>query len=200
MLSLQEILDNSTEIRRLCDRIKITGPVMHLSSEHRKAHDVACKEYHQRFDSLAFPGGGAMLNRVRQNDPIAIESAIRFLVADPYHFRSGYIKEYLWRWLKHCELSMSARNRLEMAALLYMDRRVSREFWDMCKSMALLGRDSFWVSVAQKARLTDLPAKRAGLLLVHGANLRAGAHLRWAIWHENIMRKGANYAIKVTAE
>lgn len=113
MLSQSQILKNSGELRRLSDRIHETVRARSNSQEDKAQWKHACAEFHQKFDSLCFPGGAEMFNRVRNNDPVALEAAIRFLAADPYHFRSGYLKECLWRWLPHCRLSISAKNRLE---------------------------------------------------------------------------------------
>lgn len=116
MLSQSQILKNSAELRRFSELIHTTVRTLSNSPEDRAQWEDACAEFHRKFDSLCFPGGAEMFNRVRKNDPEALEAAIRFLVADPYHFRSGYLKENLWRWLRHYRLSTSARNRLEKAA------------------------------------------------------------------------------------
>lgn len=183
MLSQSQILKNSAELRRLSDRIHTTVRTRSSSREDRAQWEHACAEFHQRFDNLSFPGGAEMFSRVRENDPAALEAAVRFLVADPYHFRSGYLKEYLWRWLPHCRLSTSARNRLEKAALHYLDRRISREFWNMCKAMTHLGSSEFWSQVSLRARVQGTSeALRALYLLTFGADIHAGAKLRRLIY------------------
>lgn len=195
MLSLKQIQKNSAELRRLNERINVTVRSRSNSLEDRAEWDHACAEFHERFDTLAFPGGSEMLQRVRKNDPDALEAAVSFLVADPHHFRSGYLKENLWRWLQHCTLSASARNRLEKAALLYLDRRISREFWGMCKAMARLGGSEFWTKVSIRAQAQGTPeAYRALYLLTFGADIHAGAKLRRSIYRAWLSRKygGAN--------
>lgn len=190
MLSQSPILKNSAELSRLSDRIHATVRTRSNSQEDKAQWQHACAEFHQKFDSLCFPGGAEMFNRVRNNEPAALEAAIRFLAADPYHFRSGYFKEYLWRWLPHCRLSNSAKNRLEQAALLYLDRRISREFWGMCKAMARLGGSEFWAKVSSRARAQGTPeAFRALCLLTFGANIHAGAKLRHSIYRARIEHK-----------
>lgn len=190
MPSQSQILKNSAELRRLSDRIHETVRTRSNSQEDRAEWQHACAEFHQKFDSLCFPGGAEMFSRVRENDPAALEAAIRFLVADPYHFRSGYLKENLWRWLRHYRLSISARNRLEKAAFLYLDRRISREFWSMCKAMAHLGGSEFWAKVSLRARTQGTPeALRALYLLTFGANIHAGAKLRHSIYRAWIEHK-----------
>ncbi|GAA5081865.1 hypothetical protein GCM10025759_32680 [Lysobacter panacisoli] len=192
MVSLKRIRESSAEIRRLNERIGQTVLTRSNSPAEREAWERACAEFHQRFDSLAFPGGHEVLDRIRADDPSAVEAAVSFLVADPYHFRSGYLKEYLWRWLPHCSLTSSARTRLEHAALKYLDRRISREFWNMCKAMALLGRSEFWATVCAKSQIVGTPeAFRAVCLLTYGADVHAGARLRRSIYHGWMTRKPA---------
>jgi hypothetical protein len=190
MLSIKQIKDNSEELRRLGARVQETVLQRGRSEAHKAEWERACAEWHARFDRLSFPGGSELLDRVRENDASAVEAAVRFLVADPYHFRSGYLKQELWRWLAHCDLATSARNRLEQAALSYLDRRISREFWTMCKAMARLGSSQFWLKVSLKAQAADGPeATRALYLLSHGADVHAGARVRRSVYREYIERK-----------
>lgn len=177
MVSSKHILRNSEELNRLSERI-------HVASRGRRASDPAsldrhleaCREFHERFDSLMYPGGCAVFNRVRQHDPHALETAVTFLLADPIHFRSGYLKEYLWRWLVHCPLSDLARSRLERAAIGYLDRPIKREFAAMCRAMHRIGREAFWMRVSHALLSVDvLKVRRAELLLIHKGSLFAGA-------------------------
>ncbi|GAB2524412.1 hypothetical protein [Lysobacter humi (ex Lee et al. 2017)] len=154
------------------DRISATvasrGPEWH----------AACEEFHARFDELVYPGGGAGLEAVRSANPQAVENAIRFLAADPYHFRSGYIKEYLWRWLRHVELSGHKRGRLACAALSYLERPASREFWVMANAMRQLAEPGFWVQVTNKVASGGPVGTRALILLAHAASPQTGATVR----------------------
>lgn len=183
MISLKQIQRNSAELRRLNERIHETFKRRGDSPAHRADWEGACEEFHARFDGLSFPGGEEALGRVRCNDPGALDAAVKFLAADPYHFRSGYTKEYLWHWLQHCKLSPSQRDALEAAALVYLERRISREFWSMCKAMARLGRSGFWSKVSARTQLIGTPsAFRAFCLLTYGANIQAGSNLRRSIY------------------
>lgn len=175
MQSLKRIQQDSQEINRLLARINALVKERDASPAQRAEWQAACENFYARYDSLSFPGGAAMLYRVRSGDHDAVEAAVQFLLADPYHFRSGYLKERLWRWLARLPLSASALNRLERAALAYLDRRICREFWIMCKTMARIGRAEFWGQVAERALPGDV---KATLLLTHRANVQAGAQAR----------------------
>jgi len=175
-MSLEQIRANSAEITRLTRRIKETcrarGPEWH----------AACEEFHRRYDELSFPGGTAMLDRVRSRDRTPVENAVRFLEADPMHFGSGYLKEYLWRWLRRMDLSTAKIQRLEMTAFGYCDRTVSREFWEMGKAMHFLATPSFWVQVAVMVGRDGPSAPRALYLLSHGPSVHSGATIRRQVY------------------
>jgi len=179
MNSLERISQDSKEVNRLLARINALVLERDASPTLRAEWQAACEEFYARYDSLCFPGGAAMLERVRGGDHSALEAAVQFLLADPYHFRSGYLKERLWRWLAHLPLNASTIGRLERAALAYLDRRICREFWAMCKTMARIGRTQFWSQVAERALKGDV---RATLLLAHGANVQAGARARYIFY------------------
>jgi hypothetical protein len=191
LLSVEQILAKSAESNRLRKAIDSALAQPDMSSPWRERWNAACEEFHRRGDELGYPGGDANFNLVRSGDRRAVESALRFLAADPMHFRSGYIKQYLWRWFKQLQVSEPARGRLERAALGYLDRVVNREFWDMAKTMARVGRPPFWEDVSRAARESAPRSTRAVYLLVHGANLHAGAMLRRQLAHESAARRYA---------
>src|ERR1700754_354759 len=99
MLTVEQIRTNSARLRKLNERIEVTARSRSRSPAEREEWERACAEFHSRFDELFFPGGSAVYEQVRHRDPEAVEAAVRFLEADPRHFRSGYAKEHLWRVL-----------------------------------------------------------------------------------------------------
>ena len=172
IVSLQEIRDRSAEVNRLSRRIKETV------AERGPEWTIACEEFNSRFDELCYPGGCVGLSAVRSGNPDAVENAIRFLVADPYHFRSGYAKEYLWRWLRRVSLSRRNKRRLAAAAFDYLDRPASREFGVMANAMRELAEPDFWAKVATAVTTGGPVGTRALILLAHGTSPHAGAMLR----------------------
>lgn len=176
---VKDILINSQKLNDLKSRIHDTFREKHLSENKWQDWEHACEEFHKRFDMLVFPGGHQNLSRIRLGDIVACEAAIDYLEADPYHFRSGYLKKDLWRWLRRVDLASSAVGRLERTALSYLHKMIGREFGEMCKTMAKFGRADFWKEVAIRANLEDGPEKlRADLLLTYGACVHAGAKAR----------------------
>lgn len=184
LLSIEQIKRNSEELNQLNRQLLLTA------GTHSKQHDENCRVFHSRFDDLVYPGGGAMLVKVREGNAIALENALRFLTADPIHFRSGYLKEHLWRWLQHINLSQNKLDRLEIVALSYLNRRTSREFWNMAKAMHRLARPKFWLEVALTAEQLKSPSSiRASYLLAHGVNLHTGALLRRELYQRWIAER-----------
>jgi hypothetical protein len=74
----------------------------------------ACKEFHSRYDALAFPGGySGARDRMTAGDSETIETALCFVELRPYFFRSGYMFDALIRKLKTVPLSQQQQIRLQ---------------------------------------------------------------------------------------
>lgn len=98
---------NAAELRRLHEDIKRTFLSRSKSDDARSEWSEACRLFHDSYDGLAFPGGlSRALDLLKQGDSESVEAAIRFLEADPWFHRSGYIKEEIIQRLKHCRLSV----------------------------------------------------------------------------------------------
>lgn len=109
----REILANAREVVRLHSRIHET---LKLRGTSRAAYDAwtnACKEFHARYDGLAFPGGydGAE-SRIEAGDAYAIEAALCFLELRPYFFRSGYMFRSLLRKMRRAAMTKQQSERM----------------------------------------------------------------------------------------
>lgn len=188
MLSIAQIRENSKQLCVLNERIAETYRHRDCGPEQYARWVTACDEFHRRFDLLGYPGGSAEFAKVKIGDADGMESAIQFLLADPRHFRSGYMKEYLWRTIPRHSLSPASQERLEEAALAYLHRKISREFWYMCRAMARIGSGTLWIRVSQLA-LNDAPivAKRAAYLLAFRDGIQAGARIQRQV-HREVLR------------
>ena len=188
--TVESVLADSEEIKRLNDRIETTYRERNVSPQKKEEWKEACKEFYKTYNKLFFPGGEKMLSLVRSGDSDAISNALIFLLADPYHFRSGYTKEYLWKWFQNLEVSSKTLNSLEIAALKYLDRKLSREFWNMCKTMGRLASADFWMKVLEVAESNKPPkSKRALYLLSHGISIQFGAATRRRVYREILREK-----------
>jgi len=107
---IQQILKNAEEINRLNKNVNET--VKHRNTDEQAWHR-ATQEFHAAYDRLAFPGGlKEGLELLKQHDPSAIELAVIYLEANPYHFRSGYNKEKIAHLLKQAPLTDDQKQRL----------------------------------------------------------------------------------------
>lgn len=178
---------NAEELRRLNARIGETFAHRPDSTAGRAAWEAACREFHERFEDLFFPGGERAWSGFVRGEPTFVENALAFLEADPWSFRSGYHKQVVWRRLKQLPLNVEDRQRLEQVALSYLPKRVRWEFWHMARYVRLRGGPEFWGTVerlATSAERTPSALKATWLLLV-----RANAPVRRRIWRELLRAK-----------
>jgi hypothetical protein len=190
MLSIEDIQTNSARLRELNHEIHETFRKRDKGPQELANWEAACAAFHKHFDDLCFPGGAAVLEQIRSGDSAAVESAIRFLTADPRHFRSGYLKEFVWRVIPRLNLSAADIERLEGVAFNYLQKQISREFWYMCRAMARVGTQKLWQRVTQQLGNGDpLVAKRASYLLAFSASVHAGAVIRRQVYRDVIREK-----------
>ena len=111
----RQIVENSQEVVRLHARIDETFRVRGQGRGSNDAWSAACKEFHARYNELAFPGGyeGAE-RRILEGDPFTIEAALCFLELRPYFFRSGYMYQSLLRKMKRAAVTKQQSERMEV--------------------------------------------------------------------------------------
>lgn len=63
-------------------------------------------------DILEVPEFRDGIERLKRGDASAVEWAVTYLELRPYHFRSGYLKNTLLRYLRHVTLKESHKERL----------------------------------------------------------------------------------------
>lgn len=188
--SVQKILDASAMLDALHKRINETVRVRDRGSEEREQWTRACAEFHTKYAELFFPGGDASLAALKRHEPAAIELGIDFLEADPRHFRSGYMKEEVWRRLARAPLGKRERARLEKVALSYLNRQVGREFWVMGRVMSTLGSTELWDAVSELESSAEEPKKtRASYLLQYRSGPSAGEEFRKKLSMDRLMKK-----------
>jgi hypothetical protein len=123
----QLIQRNADELSRLHSRISQTEKLRSHGSAEKQEWELACAEFHARFDDLAFPGGfkGA-LARIEAGDPDAMEAAICFLEVRPYFVRSGYMFKDILKKAKRAPLSEHQAIRLASIMRRLAERRASK--------------------------------------------------------------------------
>ena len=118
---------------------------------------------------------------LKAGDIRGVEPAITFLKADVYESRSGYLKEYLWRYLNRVPLSDRQRQRLLEVARKYLARRMTREFRSMCRLVHRIADEEFVIDVRSLAESAndERIRRRAQLLSAYVQSLEAGEKLRF---------------------
>ena len=109
-----QIRENARFISRLRGRIHETFAHRNKGKSQRDKWAAACREFHEKYDTLAFLGGSLdARDRLRSGDSDAIDYALDFIEVRPYFFRSGYMYKDFMRVLRNCPLSSSQRMRYD---------------------------------------------------------------------------------------
>ncbi len=133
----------------------------------------------------AFAEADAMVAHLKSSDATAVERSIQFLERDEYIYGTGYVKEKLWRRLRHVTLTETHKARLRKVALLYVQRRLTREFFPMCRFISFIGCEE-----PLRKKLVQLEGhgdamtwRRAALLLAYCESVPNGENTRWG-WYD----------------
>jgi hypothetical protein len=112
---MQTIIEsNAALLRKLHDTIHETFRNRSEGPEAHAAWNRACREFHDIWDELAFPGGlQAGLRRIESGDLQTIETAIRYLELRPFYFRAQYTREVFTRLIKHRALPARLQERFD---------------------------------------------------------------------------------------
>ncbi|WP_220718579.1 hypothetical protein [Agarivorans litoreus] len=122
-----EIRASEKEISRLRDRIHETFALRNRNEHKLREWESACKEFHERYPKLAFPGGlENALERIVSGDSKAIEAALCFIEIRPFFFRSGYMYKDILRKLRKAPLKEKELERYELVYRKYLEYRRNR--------------------------------------------------------------------------
>lgn len=104
-------------------------------------------------DAAYPPGFWEDYERLKNGDARGVKMAIEFLEADPWFFRSGYIKANIARFLKRVTLSSQQVRRLEKVLLKIVDDRNTQEFRNYCRLARVIATPA--LVEALRERLTN---------------------------------------------
>lgn len=113
------------------------------------------------------------LKGLASGHPRAIETAIAFLEADPWFFRSGYEKQNIIRRLKRVALTEIQKQRLGFVVLAAIDGRDREEFRHFGRLACAVWSDFLDEQVAERMTSTD-PGIRRRATWVAAAAVSAG--------------------------
>jgi hypothetical protein len=153
----QDIFEiNATKISELHQAVLNTLKYRDKGPEYKRKWQEAAKQFQDNYDSLAFPGGLTYQEELlRQNDSEAIEGAIKFLEADPWFYRSGYIKEKFSRLLKRVSLTHEQSVRLRKVLLAKVDTETGREFRSYCRLARVIETQAFRQELEERLQSLD---------------------------------------------
>lgn len=143
---IAQILENAKIINQLHERQR---QAWKKHATNPQAFKEASHAWHSYPSTLAFPGGFEQLEALRQNDRDAIAYAIIYLEADPYFFRSGYIKAKVAHMLKHVPLTKQQTYQLQQILLASLNKKYRREFREYCR-LARVVADELFINELQK--------------------------------------------------
>jgi hypothetical protein len=115
----------------------------------QQIHYLAVELFRSAVARACPPAFRADYQNLKEGNPASLETAVRFLEADPWFDRSGYIKADLIRHISRIEIPQAIAERLRRVVLATVDRRDRREFRQYCRL----------------ARKVDLPELREELSL-----------------------------------
>lgn len=114
------LFHNAEEINRLHRRIHETFKERNKGEDKNQEWKLACKEFHERYELLAFPKVlSRAYERILAGETEAVEAGLTFVECRPYFFRSGYMFKDILRKLKKAPLSREQKDRLQVVLEKY---------------------------------------------------------------------------------
>lgn len=141
----------SAEAATLAASHKLVGNTYFRRSESRVANQAwhdACEEFHHLVEGFHRFFRPDYISSVVSVDGGDRETAIAFLEANPWCFRSGYIKEKLVRALKRADLTERQCQRLRYVLLAVLSTKTGCEFRAYCRLAYKVADDCFRNRVA----------------------------------------------------
>ena len=122
----------------------------------------------------------AALEDLKAGQVHGLEPAIHFLKADVQESRSGYLKASIWRYLPRVPHSNRQKERLLQIARKYLERRMTREFWQMCRYISQIADVEFgkYVQHLAESAKDEGVRQRASLLGAYLQSIEAGENER----------------------
>ena len=161
-----EIREAVRDFHDLQSQIKAALPERSKSPQGLKAWQDACVAWHNHTSILATFWQKEYLSAVESGDPESVDLAISFVEVNPYYFRSGYMKDRLFRRLRRSKLSEDQRQRL-LSAITEAIHSHQGDGWNHFIALAAAFADARFVEFVSKVTTGKDPkvARRAKLLL-----------------------------------
>lgn len=137
---------------------------------------MAAAHFHQTVERAYPHSFFATLEAARRGERAQLDDLIGFLEADPWFFRSGYIKADINKALLRLPLEPDEEARLRRVVLAVVDRRDGREFRSYCHLARRLATPELRAALEARLAAPDRAVRRrAGwMLLALGAASEGG--------------------------
>ena len=153
-----------TEHARQAEEIQRARDLLvRLRSKYAEADQLLAEvrdRYRATLDAAYPPGFWEHYRCLKAGDPAGLETAVRFLEADPWFFRTGYEKADLIKWLTRMELTEKDMARLRQVVLNAVDSRDRREFRAYCRLARRVDHDRLRQALAERLNSEDEGVRR----------------------------------------
>jgi hypothetical protein len=128
----QPALRSIAEIRERAEKLEEASRAVHAfplrdtDADQYVQQSAAAGWFHEMFRAMYPPAFWRSLHAVKSGDRTDLEPIMRFLEADPWCFRSGYVKADLIRAVIRLDLTEAEKDRLRRVVLLVVDDPVLR--------------------------------------------------------------------------
>lgn len=138
---------NAAELQKLHDDVHRTWKLRKIQ---KASWHEAAERFRNSYDRLAFPGGLQKATALlAKNDPAIIETGVSFLEADPWFFRSGYIKADLLQRFRRAPLTEDQKTRLQKVIMDRIYGEDRREFKYYCRIARFISNPNFEQAVTE---------------------------------------------------
>jgi hypothetical protein len=127
---------------------------------HSELHHAAAALFHRTRAAVYPPEVGDEFEHFHADDPRGLELAMQFLEADPWFFRSGYVKAELLRRISRVTLPPAYVPRLQQVVLAATDAGDRREFRRYCWAARRIDSASLRDALAQRIAGTNADVTR----------------------------------------
>ena len=155
---LELIKEYAAKRRALAANVHRTVVDRDRDERSRRAWENACDAFHSQASKLDSYFERAW-SEERYTDSDVLEFVVCFLEADPWFFRSGYLKQIFLTRLKRSDLNEPLKKRLRNVLVDAVQRRGTREFRHYCR-LAVMLADQELLSQLEAAR-SDADSARA---------------------------------------
>ena len=163
-----EIQKAAREWDALRARVRATAAQRDASEQNMRAWQDACAAWHGYRSILDTFWRPEALQQLEQGDPELLELALGFVEANAFYFRSGYLKQRLFRRLRRMKLTETQRQRVLAGVLGALHSQRGEGWSDFCLLAAAFADAAFVAAVSEFVSHRDAHvARRARILLKH---------------------------------